>query len=74
MVSVKAFRSALRRLRKAVWSQQYLKETSDHMDIGPGCSHEHAYCQAGVDVLQVHLGRVGAGNTEGENNTVDIII
>lgn len=35
-----------------------LKETSDNMHVGAGCSHEHAHRQTGVDILQVHLGRM----------------
>lgn len=26
------------------------------MDVGAGCSHKHAHCQAGVHILQVQLG------------------
>lgn len=36
--------------------QFHLKEASDYVDIGAGSSHEHTDGQAGVHVLQVHLG------------------
>lgn len=39
-----------------LYRQDYLKEACDDMDVGASCSHKHTNCQAGVHILQVHLG------------------
>lgn len=39
----------------------YLKEVSDHVDIGPRGRHKHTEGKTGIDLLQVLLCRWGSG-------------
>lgn len=41
-------------------SCSHLEETGDHVNVGPGGSHQHAQCQAGVHILQVLLRGLGS--------------
>lgn len=43
-----------------VSSCSHLEETGDHVNVGPGGSHQHAQCQAGVHILQVLLRGLGS--------------
>lgn len=43
---------------------RYLEEASDYMDVRACCSHKHADCQAGVHILQVHLGGMRSAKKE----------
>jgi len=51
-----------------------LKEACDDMDVGAGCSHKHTNCQAGVHILQVHLGGMRDLGELEESVKVDVAV
>lgn len=48
----------------------YLKEACDNMDVGASRGHKHTNCQAGVHILQVHLG--GMRSAKKDNREQDM--
>lgn len=54
--------------------QPTLKEACDDMDVGASSSHKHTNCQAGVHILQVHLGRMRYLGELEEGVKVDVAV